>query len=131
MTEIPLTTRELLQKCRVNLESLRNWLDVEDLEPSHPVHQQLRSVLETAVEQTADLHAHLDLEQLLAAPKPWAHPVQVIERPRAPYERVVEVCGARLETAEGDEVERLQEILRLVSRAHRISEQARQRREGK
>ena len=120
MTEIPLTTRELLQRCRADLQSLRDWLDVEDLEPSNPVHQQLRSVLDTAVEQTADLHAHLDLDQLLAAPKQWAHPVQVIERPRAPYERVVEVCGVRLETAEGDEVERLHEILGLVSRAHAL-----------
>lgn len=80
------------------------------------------------------LHAEIQLDLLLAEdPAAWSHPVQVLERPRAPYDALLKACEQRLTEplAEESTTERLDSVRQKLARAVRIATTAKRRRNQK
>lgn len=121
--------RSLLGHSRQYLENLQHWLarHPAGLEPSAQI---VGDALRATIEKVTTEHARLDLELLLEAGVTWEHPVQIICRPRAPFEAVARACTQRLDGAEGSEAESLQAVHRRVERAHLIDTEARARRQA-
>ena len=74
--------------------------------------------------------AELQLDRLLAElPDSWSHPVQVLDRPRAPYQALLEACDQRLDTPAETSEEILKSVRDKLARAVRIAATAQRRRE--
>lgn len=81
-------------------------------------------------EQSAATHVELQLDQLIEAnPKSWAHPIQVLERPRADFESLLRACKLRLLSAQGPRRERLEGVHTKLETSVRIATSARRRRQ--
>lgn len=80
-------------------------------------------------EQSAATHVELQLDQLIETePDNWAHPIQVLERPRADFEALLRACKLRLLNAHGARRERLEGVLKKLETSVRIAISARRRR---
>lgn len=88
--------------------------------------QELKAAQQTQRQKTAE-QVEQQLDQLVAANR-WAHPVQVLERPRADLAALLRACHLRRIGAEGEGRRLLEVVEEKLERAVRIAEAARQRR---
>lgn len=74
--------------------------------------------------------AELQLDRLLAElPDSWSHPVQVLDRPRAPYQALLDACDQRSEGPSETSEDVLASVREKLARAVRIAATAQRRRE--
>lgn len=75
------------------------------------------------------LQDELQLDRLLEfEPDSWAHPIQILTKPRSPFVNLLEACRRRLVKAEGEDHERLSRVEEKLERAMELEERARRRR---
>ncbi len=80
-------------------------------------------------EMGTEAQVEAGLEQLVEADAArWAHPVQVLSRPRPELGALLVACGRRLESAADETRERLLSVKGKLVRAVRIEDSARRRR---